>query len=99
MLAAAVVQVAEAKRLAAGQLQTSQRQCAFTAGNGQPFLARFENASGLPLAFAEACRVNLQRFAIQRAVADRPGVEGTDQPLQLDGRARPVDARLVLEMG
>jgi len=72
LLAAAVVQISEVQRLAAGQLQAGQAQRALAAGDGQPIPARFEDVSRLALPGTEARGVNLQRLAAKRGVTDRP---------------------------
>ncbi|MNP47046.1 hypothetical protein D3C76_1410830 [compost metagenome] len=77
-------------------MQAGQAQGLLTASDEQPVLAGAENFARSALPFGQVRRQYLQRFAIQCAVGDRPRVESPNQALQLNRRARPVDARLVL---
>src|SRR5690606_15029465 len=96
LLAPAVVQIAEAQRLAARQLQAGHAQRALAAGDFQSVLVGGDDLAGPALPRADPSGMNLHRRAFEAGVADRPGMEGAYQTRQLDGRARPVDARFLL---
>ncbi len=95
-LAAAVEQVREIQRFTARQLQTGQTQGVLAAGDDQAVLAGAENGPRRALPFGKIGRQYFQGFVVQRAVADRPWVEGADQTPQFIGRTAPVDARFIL---
>ncbi len=77
-------------------MQTGQAQRVLPAGDDQAILAGAENRPRRALPFGQISGQDFQGFFVQRAVTDRPGVEGADQAFKLIGRTRPVQARFVL---
>ncbi|RMU78088.1 hypothetical protein ALP24_05654 [Pseudomonas syringae pv. aptata] len=77
-------------------MQSGQAQRVLPAGDDQAILAGAKNRPRRALPFGQIGGQDFQGFFVQRAMADRPGVEGADQTLELISRTCPVQTRFVL---